>query len=137
MKILCINTNGLHNDGITNNILNYFKHMDQNNTEIHILETKATEESMKKSCSAMGLRLVYTAHRKHVLKYLIKTALHIRREKYDIVHVHGSSALLFLDLLAARLGGCKIRIAHSRNTSCSHPRLDQWFRPFFITFANL
>ena len=137
MKILCISPNGLHNDGITNSIINYYRNMDFTDIEIHILMTKKTDPLILKKFEESNLPIVFTDFRSHTFSYLLKTANLIRKEKYDIVHVHGSSALLSLDLLAAKLGGCRIRIAHSRNTTCNHKTLDKFLRPFFYKLCNV
>ena len=137
MKILCINTNGLNNDGITNSILNYYSHMDKRDMIIHVLKTRETKESIEQSFINIGIELKFTDYRTNFLSYLFKTTKLIRKEKYDIVHVHGSSALMSLDLLAAKIAGCKVRIAHSRNTSCKHKHLDKLLRPLFYTLCNV
>ena len=56
---------------------------------------------------------------------------YIAKEKIDIVHVHGSSAIMSVELLAAKLAGCKVRIAHSHNTTCENKKVDQMLRPLF------
>ncbi len=55
----------------------------------------------------------------------------VRREKFDLVHAHGNSATMFFDMAGAKLGGCRIRIAHGRSTSCGNQKLDRLLRPFF------
>ncbi len=138
MKILCINTNGLFNDGITNSILSYYENMDRHGLDIFLLDANGGIDSeITGRSKTAGLTLCYTAQRKKLISYILKTAAFIRREKFDIVHVHGSSALLAADLLAAWLGGCKIRIAHSRNTTCSHRSLDTLLRPLFYRLCNV
>lgn len=131
MKILCINTNGLRNDGITNSIRNYYGHMDMSDMTVDMLETRFVGRNVEQKFLDLGIRLKKTKPRNHVIPYIISTAHLIKKEGYDIVHIHGSSALLSLDLLAAWLGGCKVRIAHSRNTTCKHEKLDRLLRPIF------
>ncbi len=137
MNILCINTNGLHNDGITNSILNYYSHMNKEDMNIDILQTKDVDPSTRTQFENASLNLVFTEYRNRPIRYLIKTAKLIKQKKYDIVHIHGSSALLSLDLAAAKLGGCRVRIAHSRNTTCNHKVLDKLLRPLFIRLCNV
>ena len=36
-----------------------------------------------------------------------------------------------VELVAARLAGCKVRIAHSHNTTCENQKADKILRPFF------
>lgn len=136
LKILCINSNGLKNDGITNSILNYYSHMDTSDVSIDMLETKDVDPAIEDKIKRIGLNIVRTDYRKHILSYIFKTAKRIKSEKYDIVHVHGSSAILSIDLLAAWLGGCKVRIAHSRNTTCDHKMADKILRPFFYSLCT-
>lgn len=131
MKVLCINTNGLRNDGITNSIVNYYRYIDKSNMTIDMLKTRDVEEEIEKKITDIGVGLKFTDYRSSVVRYILKTAKLIKLEKYDIVHVHGSSSILTIDLLAAWLGGCKIRIAHSRNTTCDHKVIDKILRPLF------
>ena len=136
MKVLCINSNGLNNDGITNSIINYYSHMDISDILIDMLKTKEADKNAEKKINDIGLRIVKTDFRKKVITYIFKTARMIKREKYDVVHVHGSSAILSIDLLAAWLGGCKVRIAHSRNTTCDHKIADKLLRPLFYLLCT-
>lgn len=136
MKILCINTNGLRNDGITNSILNYYAHMDRSDMTVDILETRFVEKNVEQKFLNLGIGLKKTKPRNNVISYIISTALLIKKEGYDIVHIHGSSALLSIELLAAWLGGCKIRIAHSRNTTCKHEKLDKLLKLPFVLLCT-
>lgn len=131
MKILCINSNRLKNDGITNSILNYFAYMNRSDMEVDLLKTADVAPEIEGRIQEIGLKVVFTQYRKNVLRYILSTARLIRKNHYDIVHVHGSSAILSIDLLAAWLGGCKVRIAHSRNTQCDYKIIDKLLRPLF------
>lgn len=55
----------------------------------------------------------------------------IKIENYDIVHVHGSSHTIAIDLFAAKIAKCKNRIAHSHNTTCSSILIHKVLSPFF------
>lgn len=70
-------------------------------------------------------------HQTKPLMYYRKLYNIINREKYDIVHVHGSSSMMFLQLLVAKRLGVKVRIAHSRNTNSDYNLLNQLLRPIF------
>lgn len=136
IKILCINTNGLHNDGITNSILNYYSNFKMSEFEIHMQLTKDVDKELMNKIEKMGIVPVFSTYRKNVPLYIIKTAKQIRKFQYNVVHVHGSSTLLLIDLLAAKLGGCKVRIAHSRNTKCGHNKINMVLRPLFDSLCN-
>ena len=55
----------------------------------------------------------------------------VRREKYDVVHVHGNSAMITPDLLGAKIGGARKIIAHSHNTTCNSPLINSALKPIF------
>ena len=136
MKVLCINTNGLLNDGITNSILAYYANMDKSDMDICLLQTATIANGVREKVCEIGLKLICVGERKNVLDYVISVAKLVKEEHYDIVHVHGSSALLLIDLFAAWLGGCKVRIAHSRNTQCNYKVLDRLLRPVFTLLCT-
>lgn len=76
-------------------------------------------------------------HQKRPLMYCKSLYKIIRKEGYDIVHVHGSSSMMFMQLLTAKLAGVKVRIAHSRNTSSGHNFLHILCKPLFkVLYTN-
>lgn len=131
MKAICILSGGILNDGITNSVLLYYKYMDKENIRIDILQNNDPDELMQKKIVESGIFIRNVGKRNKLPGYFLNLMKLIKREKYDIVHVHGSSALMTIELLAAKLGGCKVRIAHSRNTTCSHMKIDRFLRPLF------
>ena len=75
--------------------------------------------------------------RKRPLKYISKLTKIIKENKYNIVHVHGSSSIMFLELYAAKMAGVKIRIAHSHNTKTEHPIIHKILYPYFKKSYNV
>lgn len=68
---------------------------------------------------------------RHPVKYIRFVSRVVRENGYRVVHAHGSSRTLAIDLLAARLGGAKVRIAHSHNTQCKFALLHRLLKPLF------
>lgn len=139
MKVLIIFTTKLHQNGISNNVMNYIKYIDKKDLQIDIVSLNIVKEKYiidiisEANCHLYEL----TMRNKNPIKYFFELIKIIRTEKYDIVHAHGNSATLSLEMLAARLGGTSIRIAHSRNTSCTHKFLDKLLRPLFnVTYTH-
>ena len=66
-----------------------------------------------------------------VVSYWNALMMLIKRNGYDAVHVHGNSHTVVLELSAARLAGCKVRIVHSHNTTCLNPLLHKILFPVF------
>lgn len=132
MKILHIPTGGLFSDGILSCIIEYMKEMDKTGMDIRILATNYPKKEILQRVVESGCKVVIIPYRKkNIIKYFFRLVSYIRREKVDIVHVHGSSAIMSIELLAAFLAGCNIRIAHSHNTTCKHKKLDKILRPIF------
>lgn len=132
MKILQIPTGGLFSDGILSCIVEYMTAMDKSGMDIQVLATNNPEKSVVEKIENSGCRVVSIPYRKkNIVKYFFALYKYISKEKIDIVHVHGSSAIMSVELVAARLAGCKVRIAHSHNTTCENQKADKIMRPLF------
>lgn len=132
MKILQIPTGGLFLDGILSCIVEYMAAMDKSGMDIQVLATNNPEKSVVEKVNNSGCRVVSIPYRKkNIIRYFVTLYKYISKEKIDIVHVHGSSAIMSVELVAARLAGCKVRIAHSHNTTCENQKVDKILRPIF------
>ena len=130
IRVLIINTVGLGYEGITSNILAYFSAMDRQDMTIDFVAVKAPHPSIQENIEKLGCNIYNVSIRsRHPFTYFIKLRKLISRNKYDIVHAHGNSATLLIEMFAALLGGCRCRIAHSRNTYCKHLAFDKILRP--------
>jgi glycosyltransferase involved in cell wall biosynthesis len=131
-KILMVNTNHVIYDGITMTILNYVTSMDKDDIQIDLLTSNQVEKKLHSQIENMGCRLHKIAPRKkNTLKYIFDLAKLIRKEKYDVVHIHCSSRTATIDLLGTFIGGAKLRCTHSHNTKCENPKMHKLFKPLF------
>ncbi len=90
------------------------------------------DERLFADAEAMNSRIFIAPSRmKHPLGYIRFVSNLVKKEKYDVVHCHGNSCTLAIDLLAARLGGAKVRIAHSHNSQCRFALAHRLLRPLF------
>lgn len=132
MKVLHIPTGGLLSDGILSCITDYMTAIDKTDLDVRVLATNNAEDVAIQRVEKSGCKVVSIPYRKtNIFKYFFLLYRYLRREKIDIVHVHGSSAIMSIELIAARLAGCKVRIAHSHNTACEHQEVDKLLRPIF------
>lgn len=138
MKVLAILTGKMHFDGITNSVLNYYRAMERSDMQIGIVSARGTDYEMKKSFEDIGCMTYILENRdSDTIKYFFRLVQIIKKEKYDIVHVHGNSATLAIETTAALLAGCKIRIVHSRNSFCEHVKADKVLRPLlYATYTD-
>lgn len=134
MKLLIIPSGGIGLDGITMSIMNYYRLFNREEISTTFIATKIKCEKVyyKSFCREIknnGDSIVELDRKKNTIIYFISLLKLMRKNNYDIVHVHGSSSLLAIELLAAKISGIKARIVHSHNTTCSHKFLHRIFMP--------
>lgn len=137
MRILTIMADKLEFNGISMSILNYYKNLDKSKYKMDFAVPNNVDKEIKKIIEANGdyvFELYCNDSRmrmKKPFKYIKELRKIIKQGNYDIVHSHGNSATLFFEMYAAKKENVKIRIAHSRNTTCTYKLLDKILRPFF------
>lgn len=132
MKLLIIATTNFESYGITNVIMNYYRAMDVTDIQIDFVIPNTIQKELKNEIEKNGGRIHQIFMRKkNPLKYMKLLSQIISKEKYDIVHAHGNSCTLALEMYAAKMGRAKIRIAHSHNTTCKHLFMHRLLRKLF------
>lgn len=132
IKILVIVNAAFGYDGISSVAMNYYLYQDRGRVAMDLLTINPIFDDLKKTIERNGDHSYVLDNRnKNPLKYVSDLKKIIRENRYDIVHVHGNSATMAVELLAAKQGGCKVRIAHSHNTQCDHQKLNKLLMPFF------
>lgn len=131
IKIAMLATN-LELNGISSVIMNYVRYLDLNKYELTIIAGKKIDKNYRLECYERKISIVELPHRlKNTSSYYYRLYKELRKGKFDIFHVHGSSATLALDLMIAKLAGVKIRIAHSHNTTTNNLKLHKLLMPLF------
>lgn len=135
MKLLIVNTAPSRRNGITNVIFNLLNSMERSNMEIGYVSVTNIFPEYQAMLDNMGIK-VY-----HIPRTLSRPLSYIRALKkaargYDVIHVHGNSATLVLEMIAAKLAGVPVRLAHSHNTSCSHMSIHRLCKPLFSHLNN-
>lgn len=129
MKILVINTVPTDKNGITNVIFNYLKAMG-NDVAFDYVAINNPDAFYVNFLEEKGATL-YSLKRKNVLRYIWSLCKIIKQNKYDAIHVHGNSHTVVLELLAAKLAGCKVRIIHAHSTGCNSVALHKLLAVLF------
>lgn len=131
IRILII-LNGVNKEGITTSVLTYLEAIDRVDLDIRLGIAGASDRDMLIQAEALVIPVYFLPNRiMEPFKYFRALVRLLKKDKFDIIHVHGNSATLGVDMLAAASGGVKIRIAHSHSSSNAHPRLDKVLRPLF------
>lgn len=137
MKILMILTGGLMKDGITLANIAYMENMNRSDIKIDFLKNNIGNDEVIRRLRELNCEVIEVPNRnKNTIKYFFKLITVIKSNKYDIVHVHGSSALMVIEMIAAKIAGVPIRIAHSRNTTCDNITVDKFLRKLFYRLTT-
>lgn len=129
-KVLIVSTVGLLYDGITNVILSHLRALDLDGLDVHIVSTITEEPQIVEELNKLGCKIVRLPNRKReTIRYFISLVNYIRKNRIMVIHAHGNSATLSIEMLAGYIGGCKKRIAHSHNTKCEQIKADKLLRP--------
>lgn len=131
-KVLIISTVGLIYDGITSVITSYLQAMDLSDLDVYVISTIKEEKSIVKKIEKIGCHIVKLPSRKsQTVSYFLELTAFIKKNQINVVHAHGNSGTLAIEMFAAWIGGCKKRIAHSHNTKCDQVKADKILRPVF------
>lgn len=114
-------------NGITGVIMNYFENIENSNVLMDFVVINDVDEGLKERIRIKSEKLSSPSkifkiqgRNKNPFGY-IKTLTRILKEgQYDIIHVHGNSATMLTELIAAKKAKVKVRIVHSHNTTCTH-----------------
>ena len=140
-KILIISTVNITYNGIINHILSYMDAMDKNDIEIDLLSTSKEDNvdlKLKNKINNIFNHIYYFPYRKkHPFKYYKNLKKLIKENKYDLVHAHGNSNTLGIDLKAAKKAGCMVRIAHCHNTKSNYNFINKLLKNTFLKSYNV
>lgn len=136
-KILWVIHN-FYQNGITMFIINFFSKINLEKYEyILCISGNKIEQTLVKEINNLGVKVIFAPCRqKNVISYFFYIMACIKKDHIDAIHVHGNSSSISLDLLAAKLGGVKICIAHSHNSDCSIGILNKVLRPFLLMLCD-
>lgn len=132
-RVLHIPTSGVNAGGITKFIVDTIRELcDDAELDFHVLSPKPVEHRYRRLLEELGATVVHIAGRtSRPLRYRKALAAYLRDEAIDLVHVHGSSALMAVELQTARQAGVEVRVAHSHNITCDHQILHRVLNPTF------
>lgn len=134
VKILTI-AKAMEKTGVSSVMFAYYDNIDKKRFKIDFVTGNVYEDDYKRRIEENGDSFYIIPDRdKRLIRYIRHLSKLIKKERYDIVHIHGNSTMIFPELIAAQIGGAKVRIAHSHNTMCNHPKLELFFRPIFNAF---
>lgn len=138
MKVLLVSTNDLGDNGISTFIINNAKLLaNEPDVQMDVLAPNEVDSKIKEDLATSGIRVFRIPNRNSKqLEYFKALVALLKKEKYDVLHVNGSSTIMSIELAAGFFAGVKVRIAHSHNTVTEHESLNKALRPAFEMFVN-
>jgi len=116
--------------GIGNFIMNVYRNINREKVQFDFIVHEHREVSFDEEIEALGGRLFYVTRKAVSLAGNFRDIRRVvKKGRYKIVFRHTDTSMVALDLLAARLGGARVRIAHSHSTSTPNVRMHQTFQP--------
>ena len=118
-------------NGISTVIMNYCRNIDRKKNKITIFSGKPIAEQYQKECEKLGIKIEEIPPKRggNPLKNYIYLFKNLNSKRFDIVHIHGNSATITIELLVCFLKGIKGRIAHCHNTTCDNIRIHKILKP--------
>lgn len=125
-------TNHFDITGISTVVLNYCKELDHRKFDLTVIAGQPIAEENRIECTENGIQLIELPSRhQESVKHYASLWKALRKNHYDIVHVHGNSSMMAIELTIAKLAGEKIRIAHSHNSMCPNMKVHKVLKPYF------
>lgn len=119
-------------NGITTVIMNYSKNLNKDKYNITIIAGSPVIGTYKEECTSLGIEIIELPQKiKSSKEYYKGIWRNLSKEKYDIVHIHGNSATITIELFIAMIKGIKVRIAHSHNSTCNNLLAHKLLYPIF------
>ncbi|MBO4283996.1 MAG: glycosyltransferase [Clostridia bacterium] len=131
MKVLVVKTTPFGKEGITGVISNIVRHLPADYVVDGVAPGSSDGEYAGLFAAHGGKLFGVKRSIKHPFRYIRALAEIIRDGDYDVVHVHGNSHTVVLELLAAKRAKNRNCVVHAHSTSCSSVLLHKLLTPLF------
>jgi len=137
-KILIINTIGIGREGISSVIYNYCSNMNYPEFSFTFVTPKIhkIKKDVKEQFETIGRVCLLSDRQNKTLFYLKELKRLLKQEKFDVIHIHGNSGTMLLEVLIAKICGIKYIITHCHNIVCDHWIINKIFRIPMIWMAT-
>jgi len=85
----------------------------------------------RKELEGYGSSIYCFSKKKNPLNYIKQINDLLSTNHYDVIHVHGNSALMVIEASLAKNNKIPVRIVHSHNTTCTHTIIHKMLYPLF------
>lgn len=135
-KILIVNTVGYNYDGMTSVILNYLSAMERQDLKFYFCVYENINPALKEQLEQLGDTVVIPNRKKNVVCY-VRTLMRLLRSHMDVIHVHGNSGTMLIEVLLAKWCGVKKIIVHGHNTKTNYPMVNAVLKVPMMYLADI
>ena len=129
-RVLILATTPFLNDGLTKVMMDIYRY-NRNNVQMDFATSFFVESKYRAEIEKNGDAVYKLNPKKNVLSYMYSIWKLIREKNFDVIYIHGNSAMMLIEALPCKLGGAKRIIAHCHNTRTKHPIFHYIFKPIF------
>lgn len=127
--------------GIENYLINYYRHIDKSKIQFDFINIYPNDLCFQDELINGGSKVYkVSSYYRHPIKYIKELKKIIIDNNYEIIHCNMNSAVMLYPLIAAKMSGAKVRIAHSHNASSDKGLIKSLLhninRHFIPLFAN-
>ena len=105
--------------------------MDKEKIHMDLLLINEPAKDVKELLEKNNSKLYVVERNANPIKYKKKITKIMKANKYDLVHIHGNSATMAIELMAAKKANIGVRISHCHNTTSNHKKIHKILKPYF------
>ena len=118
-------------------IMNLYRNIDRNQIQFDFVVHTSQKCDFDDEIISLGGKIYSISPlSKSFLKHCKELYKIIKENKYDTIHRHTASSIVFVDLFVAKMAGAHNRICHSHNTQNNQKGLHRLFRPLLNLFVT-
>lgn len=133
-KILIINTNIFDRNGMSTVVMNYYEYMDRSNLSFDFIVNDYMDEDYKNYISRHGDNVyLFKNRKKNPMQYILQIKNIIKRNDYDVIHIHGNSSTVCAEIFAIKTSNIRAKvILHAHGVRTDHP----FIHKIFLKYIN-
>lgn len=116
-------------NGISTVIVNYANALSEENYNIFVFAGEKVDNSFRNKDRYHFKIIELPQRKKNTLSYYRLLYKGLKKNKIDIAHIHGNSAMITPELIVCKMAGIKNRVVHCHNTTCDHKYMNMLLLP--------
>ena len=142
LQVALVCNSAFGTDGISMFVINNHRFFDHENERYHLIyssihsEQEVVDGYVIDWCK-VGDKAQLISKGNGALAFAKAFYQYLKRERIDVLHVHGSSAAILLEVVVAKCAGVKKIVTHSHSTQGNHNTIHKFLRPLVISLADV